>query len=564
MHYRRLVLLAILSALLAASNVFGADWSMGRFGPDQSGYTDEQVKLPLALMWQYQTTAYENNTVSPVVSNGVCYFASGATVFAVDASTGSLKWKYPKEKTLDGNVRGTLCVYDGHVFFGSGDKNIYCLDASTGAIQWFLNTGGAVRTAPIVTDSGMLIVGSDDNTVRALDPATGKSMWQKPFIGTDDISVGIAASSSIVVVSSMDGNTYGLNLTNGKPKWQYRLPSAPGNNSPVIAGDIVLMTFSNKIMGISLRSGQLKWQLVMPSDVTANPVVVGDSFYFTCNNNKMYAYSFTIRDPIAKWESPVSLKLRAATSPIAAGNTIFLMCREGMIFAYDIETGNLKWNYTCIDRNSDISIVPVDVRATPTISNGSLYIMPTNGRLFCLTADAPDNEKPYALGMYPNIEQPISGVPPIQLSVTVADMGSGVDFSSIVLTLDGKTIPFEIDYKKYWIAYKVKASTGGLQTRVLEEGKHILAVKAKDYFGTELYQEWEFKVDAAILPPAPNQELGPISKEQPMQYQPGGNIMRPGGGNINMPGRGGGGNFPGAPGGGRIDMPPPPPPMMGF
>lgn len=560
MHYRRIVFSAILPALLLTSSAYGVDWSMGRFGPDQSGYTPEQIKLPLAVMWQYQAPAYENNTASVVVSKGLCYFASGTTVFAVQADTGSLKWKYPKEKTLPGAVKGTPCVYNGHLYFGSGDKSIYCLNALTGAFEWSQPTGGSVRCAPLITDSGALIVGSDDNTIRALDPETGTPLWPKIFVGTDDISIGMAASSVILVAASMDGNVYGINLTNGKPKWSYRLQSPPGNTTPVIAGDIVMVSYSNYVVGISARSGSQKWRLTLPSDISANPVVVGNEFYVACNNNKLYSYKMTIRDPVAKWEKPIDLKLRASTGPIVAGDKIYVMSRDGLLCAYNLEDGSLNWTYVFINRNTDIGVETAEVKAMPTLANGCLYVLPTNGTLFCLAPDAPDNEKPVALGMYPDMEQAISGVPPIQMSATLTDVGSGIDFTSIVLTLDAKPIPFDIDYKKSMIAYKIKPATTGSQTRILDEGKHLLAIKAKDNFGTELYQEWGFVVDPAILPPALNEVLGPKSKER-YQYQPGAGRNQPGGG---MPQGGAGRNMPGAPGGGRMDAPPPPPPMMGF
>lgn len=585
MHYRRIVLSAILPALFLVSSVYGADWTMGRFSPDQSGYTPEAIKLPLAVLWQYQAPAYENATASPVIANGICYFASGTTVYAVEADTGALKWKYPKEKALDGAVKGTPCVYNGKLFFGAGDKNIYCLDATTGAIIWFLSTGGSVRSAPIVTDTGMLIVGSDDNIIRALDPDTGKSLWPKVFVGTDDISVGLAASATVLVAASMDGNIYGINLTNGNPKWYYRMQSPPGNTSPVLAGDTVMVTFANHVEGLSVRSGSRKWRLDFPSDVSASPTVVDNEMYIACNNNKLYGYKLTIRDPILKWEKPADLKLRPVAAPVAAGDKIYVMCREGLLCAYNLEDGALAWTYVFVNRNTDIGVEPSEVKAIPTLSNGCLYVLPTNGRLFCMAPDAPDNEKPVALGMYPNLEQPISGVPPIQISTTLTDVGSGINFSSILMLLDGKPVPHGMDYKKSMVAYKVKAVSSGPQARILDEGKHLVTVTAKDNFGTELVKEWSFMVDPAILPPAANEELGPKSKETPNMYMPGGGMGMPpgmgfpGGGGPGMPGMPGGGigrppgmgfpggggmpGMPGMPGAGQRMETPPPPPVFG-
>src|SRR5262245_16117723 len=56
-----------------------------------------------------------------------------------------------------------------------------------GAIAWTFQTGGPVRSSPVVAD-GSLFVGSHDGHLYALDPASGRLRWRTaldaPVIGS--------------------------------------------------------------------------------------------------------------------------------------------------------------------------------------------------------------------------------------------------------------------------------------------------------------------------------------------------------------------------------------------
>ncbi len=63
------------------------------------------------------------------------------------------------------------------VYFGSGDGNVYALDAATGAVNWKFHTGDVVHASPAIAN-GTLFVGSWDSYFYALDAATGKEKWR--------------------------------------------------------------------------------------------------------------------------------------------------------------------------------------------------------------------------------------------------------------------------------------------------------------------------------------------------------------------------------------------------
>jgi outer membrane protein assembly factor BamB len=58
-------------------------------------------------------------------------------------------------------------VAGGTVYVGSQDGQVYALDATTGSLRWSYPTGGPVYSGPAVA-GGTVYVGSDDHKVYAL------------------------------------------------------------------------------------------------------------------------------------------------------------------------------------------------------------------------------------------------------------------------------------------------------------------------------------------------------------------------------------------------------------
>ena len=117
--------------------------------------------------------------------------------YAVEAASGKLKWKFQTEgerrfaaKHLHGSepaaetmpdpfdfYLSSPALWGGAVYFGSGDGNVYALDASSGALKWKFHTGDVVHASPAIFD-GTLFIGSWDSYFYALDAATGKEKWR--------------------------------------------------------------------------------------------------------------------------------------------------------------------------------------------------------------------------------------------------------------------------------------------------------------------------------------------------------------------------------------------------
>jgi len=554
MVYIRALVVAVLLFVVSGSAV-RSDFLMARYDASQTGNTSEKIQLPLALSWEYVGNKFENNPASPVVAGNTAVFACGDRVYGVDLTTGSLKWRYPSDQGLGGSVKATPAIYGDNVYFGAGE-NLYCINLQTGTFRWAYQTRGSIRCPPVIVD-GIIYFGCDDNSLYAIRADSGEAAW-KPFVVRDDIAIGIAVGAGMVVVSCMDGNVYGITASTGKLRWQpFRLPAAPTDTSPVISENVAIVAVANTMYGLSARSGQLRWMVQLPAEVAATPAVLGYDVYVPCRDKKIYAYSTTGRQPALKWAAPADLGSNPMSSPVIAGDLLWVTGSKGVIAAFSLVDGSLKWRYVAAP---SIVTTPTslycDAASSPTISNGALLVLTDDGVLHCFTPDAPDHVPPGMFNIMPANGTRMSGAPPIKISAVLYDIGSGIDPSSVTMALDGQPVDTKdkslFDIATGTASYQTEMGGDGKQAVVLKDGVHTITITAKDYAGNLLTKDWYIIADSSLPPPrrtAPATEPGKKEKEPPKKTQPPATPPTP----PSIPGP----STPPTPPG--MEMPPPPP-----
>ncbi|WP_405490128.1 PQQ-binding-like beta-propeller repeat protein [Streptomyces sp. NBC_00096] len=117
--------------------------------------------------WRIATES--RHSADPViVAAGNVHLGAGSAVYTLDAVTGTPKWRF----AAGGEITGSPAVADGRVHFGSADHCLYTLDAAGGQLRWKLATGGEISGAP-VAEAGVVYACSKDRCVYALDAAKG-------------------------------------------------------------------------------------------------------------------------------------------------------------------------------------------------------------------------------------------------------------------------------------------------------------------------------------------------------------------------------------------------------
>ena len=128
----------------------------------------------------------------PIVVDGVAYVSAPlSVVYAVDAASGKLLWKFDPKIRLNLAINGSysartnggVAVWNGKVYVGTGDCRLIAIDAASGKQLWDAAVCDATQTgitgAPHVAKGKILMGynGSDDGvrgSLVAYDAETGK------------------------------------------------------------------------------------------------------------------------------------------------------------------------------------------------------------------------------------------------------------------------------------------------------------------------------------------------------------------------------------------------------
>lgn len=128
--------------------------------------------------------AVGNMQGTPVVVEGVMYIGSGSgSVFAVDAATGVVKWKW--ESPFGGQTNRGVVVAEGKVFTGQSGARLVALDQRTGQLAWETRVAERGGTpGAVIYHAGMVFAGisGGESGIRgqfaAYDARTGKEVWK--------------------------------------------------------------------------------------------------------------------------------------------------------------------------------------------------------------------------------------------------------------------------------------------------------------------------------------------------------------------------------------------------
>lgn len=164
----------------------------------------------LRVAWTFSVGSNHGQEAAPIVVGNMMYVVGAYPneVFALDATTGDLKWKYSPR--VDPSSQGEACcdvvnrgeVYDnGKIFFNTLDNHTVALDAKTGQEIWAVKLGeitrGMTLTMAPIAAKGKIYVGNSGGEmgirgwVTALDENTGRIVWRGYSVGPDkDVLIG--------------------------------------------------------------------------------------------------------------------------------------------------------------------------------------------------------------------------------------------------------------------------------------------------------------------------------------------------------------------------------------
>jgi alcohol dehydrogenase (cytochrome c) len=224
----------------------------------------------LQLRWVWSLDDGERQQITPLVHDGVMFISTAVTnkVQALNAATGDLIWENSLGPRLENQVNATaraMVLYGNQLFYPASDATLYALDARTGKVNWkFKHTDfGHDKIGGLMIADGKLIVGRG-----VCDEA---SLEDRCFIAAYDVKDGhqIWKFSTVAYTGEPGGDSWG-DMTNaqraGADAWiagtydpKLRLTYWGTGQAKAGKNGIGDKLFSNATIALDIDTGKLKW-----------------------------------------------------------------------------------------------------------------------------------------------------------------------------------------------------------------------------------------------------------------------------------------------------------------
>ena len=300
---------------------------------------------------------------------------------------GETAWKFD----AGAPVRSSVVYSNDAIFFGSADGLFYALNKHTGAIKWTYNAGNAIHSSAAY-DNGKVYFSDNKQTLYCLNAATGKLVWKHDFDKTlpyvwafDYYYSSPTILGNDLLIGAKDGFLYNINKLTGTTKWKFKT-SGIIRSTPAIKDGIVYAGDTNGILyAVDLLNGNEKWQFhtmgygLKNEDfgydrraIISSPVVAGNKVLAGCRDGVLYAVN--INDGKEAWR--MDHQVSWVISSVAVKDSIVVTGTSDGHFvqAVNLETGKEIWKYKTVSL----------VWSSPVILNNTVYIGSDEGALYAL------------------------------------------------------------------------------------------------------------------------------------------------------------------------------------
>ena len=274
------------------NNVQGVEGEFDRARTSNCGsrlYALEQATG--AVTWQTPLPATGSRASVAVAGGRVFVNTDAHQLYAVNQLTGAVLWTANTSAGTSSQESSPAFGFN-KVYVGS-DDGLYAFDAATGALAWKYPLAALVGfSSPVVVSSGtsppLVLIGSADMKVHAVDANTGAGVWTHASnISLADTS--LATGDGRVFTRNMAG-AVALDVNTGAVLWA-RSIGLPVK-TPAATGRVVFYSNGQDVIGLDTATGALLWKAPIPgSNVTAGAdMAVALEMLVVPNRGHIYAF----------------------------------------------------------------------------------------------------------------------------------------------------------------------------------------------------------------------------------------------------------------------------------
>mgnify|MGYP000134308738 FL=1 len=335
----------------------------------------EPIAAPIAGRQVWTQRIGEVGFPLSVAVNGGVFTVAGSdgTVTALQADTGKTLWR----TSVDGRIVAGVGSDGRFAAVVTREGDLVVLDG--GKPAWRKPIGTKVVTAPLVAGERVFVLGVD-RRVLAYDVLDGRMLWslQRPGDALTLAQGGVVAAFKDTLLVGQGPRLAGIDPLRGSVRWEVPVASPRGANeverladlvAPVLRlGDTVCMrSFQSAVGCVNAERGNLLWSRVIggTEGVAGNEqVIVGADA-----SDRLTAWR-TASGEVA-WTSE-RLMYRNVSSPLAIGPTVVFVDGEGTVHWLSLDKGE-----PMLRLSTDSS----GAAAAPVASGNTLLVVTRNGGL---------------------------------------------------------------------------------------------------------------------------------------------------------------------------------------
>lgn len=338
---------------------------------------------------------------SPLIHQNKIYIASvdedlrgRAHIYALDGSNGEILWKYPTESS----VKNTIAIDSGIVFAQDVLGNLYAVDCETGKLRWQARlpvNGLPALIEGLVANEGVVYAGTG-KSLSAFEAKTGKRLWKnEEWSQREGTTTTLTQGNGVLIGSVQWDALYGNDSRTGKKLWSVSEHGLRNRGaSAAMHGPLLYLISQASFFILEGATGKTIVRKPLPYnvDVTSTPLLTDREIIFGTADKGLVALDRETLEE--KWNCPTGDALiytapytrpvsgTIETSPVLAGNTVYVSASDGTVYGICKESGKITWKYA----------TGAPAFGTVAVSGNTLVATDFGGNVYTFCPAAPEKE----------------------------------------------------------------------------------------------------------------------------------------------------------------------------
>ena len=252
----------------------------------------------------------------------------------------------------------------------------------------------AARPAPPASGGGFRGDAAHDGVY----PATARGAlagieWRVQTGG--DVVSSVTVAGGLAYVGSGDGRLYALDAATGARRWVYEAGGAVATTPAVARGRVYFGARNGVYAAAEAASGRRVWSFRAGPDLPlpwghesgdhylSSPVVVGGTVIFGGGDGVIYALDAASGE--VRWRAHTGGRVRS--SPAVSGSRVVVGSFDGIVYCFSLRTGAERWRFATAGAALESGKYGYDrrsVQSSPAIADSTVFIGARDGFLYAI------------------------------------------------------------------------------------------------------------------------------------------------------------------------------------